>query len=162
MAERDQTVIQPAAADIDPGETVSGKSIARASYILGNLPVLMRRLKAARVTVLHSGGTRSINSNRKSQGLHSDPTAKKAFHLLELRDKTRELRLVKLFVEREIVLYEDRQLLLAVWRSGRYGWRFIARTLGRKEQDVRLSWLLLATKLAANLPDRTEGGDDES
>lgn len=150
-------VQQPAAQDLPP--EADARALKRASYLLGDFPHLVRRWRAAQLAVLYGSKRREAFVVIPERGKFSDPTGQKAVGLVTLREYGEQLRIVRVFIEKKIKGQRDRELLIAVWRRGRFGWYAVGRVLDRDEADVRADWLRLVGALAPRLPAEKEADD---
>ncbi|WP_156802029.1 hypothetical protein [Desulfurispora thermophila] len=120
----------------------------RAEWLLANFPGHWRRLQeereAAEATSLQAI---RLDAGSHSKGTYSDRTAKTALSLVELAAREWELDLVRQWIDHSMPA-EARPLLLAVWRSRQWGWRWISRELHQSPHLCRTEWDTLVAQLA--------------
>jgi len=116
-------------------------------YLLRHYPTLFQQVRERAADAVEGGNHGDLSRiNRRPQGGHSDPTARKALALLEAGDLAAQLSLIREWID-TLLAPEDRPVLLAVWRQGFLGWERAAREVGLEAVECQRRWSGMVTQL---------------
>lgn len=130
----------------------------QAAFFLANYPALCENLESQRENIIE-GYRQSAVAGGRGGSLHSDPTARKAILLLELSDLITILRLVRQWIDCELIP-NRRPLLLSVWRLGKYGWQHVAKERCMGVVQCQEWWQQLTESLLTYLKNRLHSAGD--
>lgn len=128
--------------------------IKAAEYLLRFFPGLWEKATYQADDALEGGSHGDYSSaGIRAEGTYSDPTMGRAMSLYEAHDLIAKLDLVRRWIDIEMP-NQDRNLLLAVWRSNQVGgWWWVVHETSMGVDECRKNW----SKLVKNLADWLTG-----
>lgn len=119
----------------------------RGEYLLANFPGLWEMVHGQVEDIIEGGSAGDFTTTgRYSGGTHGDPTGKRAIHLYEINNLAGELWKVRSWIDTQLPP-GDRPLLVAAWRAGPLGWRWVARELRTGVAECIDRWSHLCNNL---------------
>jgi len=115
------------------------------NYLLLNYPALTEWLENSREDILHGYRQTAFAGGNRGSG-HSDPTARKAEHLLEFQHVEGLLSGVGGWIDTELETY-DRPVLIEFWRLRHLGLYWVARNLNMEPWRCKARWDMMTNSL---------------